>query len=83
MLFSKTMSTVVDAIFDGSVFRPNEKVPLKPNTRVQITIEVNETKPEKGESFISVARSLNLQGPRDFSERLDDYLYGGKDLDAE
>lgn len=77
------MSTVVDAIFDGTVFRPSGKVPLKPNTRVQITVEVDETQPENGESFISVARSLKLKGPVDFSERLDDYLYGGKDVDAE
>ncbi|MGH9945965.1 MAG: antitoxin family protein [Pyrinomonadaceae bacterium] len=76
------MSTVVDAIFDGSVFRPNGKVPLKPNTRVQITVEVGEGQPEIGESFLAVARSLKLQGPKDFSERLDDYLYGGKDADA-
>ena len=77
------MSTVVDAIFDGSVFRPSGKVPLKPNTRVQITVEVDETQPESGESFLEVARSLKLQGPEDFSSRIDDYLYGGKDSDAE
>jgi predicted DNA-binding antitoxin AbrB/MazE fold protein len=77
------MSTVVDAIFDGTVFRPSGKVALKPNTRVQITVEVDETQAENGESFLSVARSLKLQGPEDFSERVDDYLYGGKDVDAE
>ncbi len=76
------MSTVVDAIFDGTVFRPSGKVPLKPNTRVQITVEVDEDQPRNGESFLSVARSLKLQGPEDFSESIDDYLYGGKDSDA-
>lgn len=35
------MSTVLDAIFDGTVFRPDGKVPLEPNTRVRITVEVN------------------------------------------
>ena len=77
------MSTVVDAIFDGNVFRPSGKVPLKPNTRVQITVEVDETQPENVESFLAVARSLKLQGPKDFSEHFDDYLYGGKDTDGE
>ncbi len=77
------MSTIVDAIFDGTVFRPNGKVPLKPNTRVQITVEVDETQAENGESFLSVARSLKLQGPEDFSARIDEYLYDGKDIDGE
>ncbi len=77
------MSTVVDAIFDGTVFRPSGKVPLKPNTRVQITVEVNEDKPRNGISFLEVARSLELQGPADFSDNLDDYLYGGKEVDGE
>lgn len=74
------MSTVVDAIFDGTVFRPSGKVPLEPNTRVQITVEVEE-QPGSGESFLATARSLELQGPEDFSENIDDYLYGGKDVD--
>ncbi|MEK7855025.1 MAG: antitoxin AF2212-like protein [Acidobacteriota bacterium] len=77
------MSTVVDAIFDGTVFRPSGKVPLKPNTRVQITVEVNEDKPRNGISFLELARSLELQGPADFSDNLDDYLYGGKEVDGE
>lgn len=77
------MSTVVDAIFDGSVFRPSGKVPLKPNTRVQITVEADEDRPQNGESFLATARSLKLKGPEDFSERLNDYLYGGKQLDDE
>ena len=77
------MSTVVDAIFDGAVFKPSGKVPLKPNTRVQITVEVNEDKPRNGISFLEVARSLELQGPADFSDNLDDYLYGGKEVDGE
>ncbi len=68
------MGTVVDAIFDGSVFRPSGKVPLKPNTRVQITVEVDETQPECGESFLAVARSLKLQGPKNFCDSADSAL---------
>ena len=69
------MSTVGDAIFDGTVFRPSGKVPLKPNTRVQITVEVNESQPENGKSFLAVARSMKLQGPEDFSESVDNTPY--------
>jgi len=31
---------------------------------------------ERTGSFLDVAESLNLAGPRDWSERLEDYLYG-------
>ena len=36
--------------------------------------------PVKGEpySFLEFAMSLNLEGPEDWSENLDDYLYRGK-----
>lgn len=34
-------------------------------------------------SFLRVARSLRLQGPADWSSRLDDYLYGGAKLDEQ
>ncbi len=77
------MSTVVDAIFDGTVFRPNGEVRLKPNTRVQITVDVDDDQGPKNESFLTVARSLKLEGPEDFSERLDDYLYNLKTLNDE
>ena len=34
------------------------------------------TSKQNSESFLKVARSLNLEGPPDWSSRLDDYLYG-------
>ena len=34
-------------------------------------------------SFLQVARSLRLRGPADWSSRLDDYLYGGAELDEQ
>jgi len=43
-------------------------------TRVRITIEPILTSQKKSESFLHVARSLNLEGPRNWSTRLDDYL---------
>jgi predicted DNA-binding antitoxin AbrB/MazE fold protein len=34
------MPDVIEAVFDGTVFRPDKDVNLKPNTRVEITIMV-------------------------------------------
>ena len=71
------MSQILEATFDGEVFRPTEVVELQPNTRVQLI--VTETPPieDKPTSFLRVARSLRLSGPADWSDRRDDYLYGG------
>ena len=73
------MSQTLDATFDGQVFRPDKPLELEPNTRVRITIEPTQTPEEHSESFLRVARSLNIDGPRDWSTRLDDYLYGPKE----
>ena len=70
------MSKTLEATFDGEGLRPDEPLELEPNTRVRLTIE-STTAPEKQpKSFLRTARSLNLEGPPDWSERLDDYLYG-------
>lgn len=75
------MSQTLQATFDGSVFRPDRPpIALKANTRVRITIDSVEGCGQDSESFLSVARSLKLQGPPDWSSRLDEYLYGGKPI---
>lgn len=63
----------VEAVFDGEVLRPREPVDLDPNTPVRITIEPLQLIPQK--SFLQTAQSLRLEGPSDWSERIDDYLY--------
>ncbi len=73
MLRRDVMSQTLDATF-GNVFRPDQPIELKPNTRVRITIEPILTSQKKSEWFLHVARSLNLEGPRNWSTRLDDYL---------
>ena len=70
------MSQTLDAIFDGNVFRPDGPNQLEPNTRVRLTIEPAPTYAQESQSFLRVARSLNLDGPPDWSSRLDEYLYG-------
>ena len=79
--------TSVNATFDGEVVRTDEPLPLPPNARVTVSYETadQEQPPaetteeeEKGEpySFLKAVRAANLQGPPDWSERVDHYLYG-------
>ncbi len=66
----------LNAIFDGKVLLPEESVDLKPNTRVRVIIEPDEPEVKKPLSFLNTARSLELDGPSDWSARLEEYLYG-------
>jgi len=77
------MVKTMEAIFDGQVLHLEEPVDLQPNTRVRITIETFDTETTQPSSFLQKARSLHLEGPSDWSLRLDDYLYGAAvdDLD--
>jgi len=75
------MSQTLEATFDGQVFRPIETVELQPDTRVQLVVTIKITPEEKPKSFLRTARSLKLQGPKDWSSRIDDYLYGGANVD--
>lgn len=77
------MSQILEATFDGAVFHPTETVQLQPDTRVQLVVTVKAAPEEKTKSFLRVARSLKLQGPKDWSSRVDDYLYGRANLDDE
>ena len=67
----------IDAIFDGSVLRPAEPLDIEPNTRVRITVDVPETRAIPNGSFLETAQGLNLDGPVDWSENIDSYLYRG------
>jgi hypothetical protein len=72
------MTQTLEATFDGQVLRLDEPLKLQPNTRVRITIEADIPQKKKARSFLRTARSLNLQGPADWSARIEEYLYGGK-----
>lgn len=75
------MTQTIEAVFDGKVFRTDEIIRLEPNTRVKIIVEVEPVAEIEPKSFLRTARDLNLEGPADFSARIDDYLYGKKDSD--
>ncbi len=72
------MIKTIEAVFDGKFFLPKEPVELEPNTQVTITVETHEEPQSKPKSFFDTALSLSIDGPADWSERFDDYLYGIK-----
>lgn len=68
------MTRTLAAVYDGKVFLPEEPLDLQPNTRVHLTVETG-SEPKSAEySFLRVASSLNLEGPPDWSERIEDHL---------
>ncbi len=71
------MGKTMYATFDGKVLRPDESIELEPNTRVKITVETEEEPKIKRLSFLQTARSLQLEGPSDWSLNLEGYLYKG------
>jgi hypothetical protein len=72
------MTHTFRATYDGEVLRPAEPLPVPPNTEVVLTFEAPvERKPGPAMSFMDAARAMPIQGPRDWSERVDHYLYGG------
>lgn len=71
------MSQILEATFDGKVLLLDTPLKLRPNTRVRVTIEA--IKPgKKKKSFLRTARSLKLEGPSDWSAKIEDYLYENK-----
>ncbi len=70
------MTQTVEAVFDGTVLRPEKALRLEPNTRVRLTVEVLAPPAAARESFLRTACSLGLDGPPDWSANLDHYLYG-------
>jgi hypothetical protein len=75
------MTRLIAATYDGSALRLDEPLPLEPNTRVFITVHSNGAEHDQGEvspevSFFDIALSMDLDGPPDWSARIDRYLYG-------
>jgi predicted DNA-binding antitoxin AbrB/MazE fold protein len=68
------MTTTIEAVFDGQVLRPDRPLDLMPNTRVTLVVTVPDSF-EPVESFLDTALSLKLEGPEDWSENHDKYLY--------
>jgi hypothetical protein len=67
----------LEGIFDGTALQLEAPLNLAVGTRVRIIVETilpNEQKQPK--TFLQTAQSLQLQGEPDWSEKIDQYLYG-------
>jgi hypothetical protein len=69
------MSETVGALFHGQVFRPDEELNLRPNTRVCTTNDLSHTDQQHSMSFLGTARQLNLDGTTNWSDSTEDSLY--------
>ena len=76
LFHQQIMLNSIDALFDGKVFHPEQPVTLKANTRVRIIVDNLSDENNELTSFLETAESLQLDGPSDWSENLDTYLYG-------
>jgi predicted DNA-binding antitoxin AbrB/MazE fold protein len=54
------MVKTIEAVYDSAVFHPVDHLVLKPNIRVRLTIQTVPQVTESAESFLRVARSLDL-----------------------
>ncbi len=73
---------VIEAVYDGRVFLPQQSPMLKANTRVRITVEQVKVKRTRKKSFLETARSIKINAPSDFSTNVDEYLYRGKSFNG-
>lgn len=73
---------VIEAVYDGRVFLPQQSPALKANTRVRITVEQVKVKRARKKSFLDSARAIKIDAPADFSTNMDEYLYRGKPYDG-
>ena len=67
----------LEAIFDGTALRPEVPLNLVAGTRVRIIVEsVLPNEVQLTKTFLKTAQSLKLQGEPDWSENIDQHLYG-------
>ncbi|WP_071590767.1 hypothetical protein [Synechococcus sp. PCC 7336] len=71
------MLQALEAIFDGTALQLETPLNLAVGTRVRVIVEsVLPNKQKRSETFLQTAKSLQLQGDPDWSEKVDHYLYG-------
>jgi len=71
-----TKTKTLHAVFDGKVLKPEGTVDLEQNVRYLVTIERKEAMGKQ--SLWDVLNELSgaVEGPKDWSEEHDHYLYG-------
>jgi hypothetical protein len=85
------MTKTITATYDGRDIHPDEPLPLPRDTRITITVHAAETDrepnplaaadvelPRTNETFAEAVRRIRIDGPADWSQRVDDYL--GRDV---
>jgi len=68
------MSQTFEAMYDGTALHPLEPLPLPPNSKVRITLEVIE--PENPKDFLTMSMAFTSDGFEDWSDDPERYLYG-------
>jgi hypothetical protein len=77
------MTKTIKAVYDGRAIHPDEPLPLPRDARITITVHSEEPEEDVGATtFFDVALSLDVEGPPDWSARIDHYLYGVDDETA-
>jgi predicted DNA-binding antitoxin AbrB/MazE fold protein len=60
------MPDVIEAVFDGTVFRPENDVDLKPNTRVEITVTVKNSLEKPKKAFCVKSKRMGFRKDLDY-----------------
>jgi hypothetical protein len=66
----------INAIFDGKSLQLESPLNLDVGTRVKIIVETILPQKHPPKTFLETAQSLELQGNPDWSDKIDQYLYG-------
>jgi hypothetical protein len=66
----------LEAVFDGTALQLEVPLNLAPGTRVRSIVENVPDEVKQPKTFLQTAQSLELQGVPDWSEKIDQYLYG-------
>ena len=70
------MHETLEAIFDGSVFRPETAPKLPPNTRCTITVEdIADEEQEEDAWSVLEAMAGTVEAPQDWASEHDHFLY--------
>lgn len=70
------MTKILTAVFDGTVFRPDERLDLAPNTRCTVTLEVPSPATGGGAWDVLDGATGSIEAPPDWSAQHDHYIYG-------
>ena len=77
------MVVITNAVFDGRVLHPVDKIALPPNSKVRLTIEAPDSEESASQSFFDTALRQHLKGPPDWATNFEQYLYGDRSNDVD